>query len=282
LTSFLQYVVAGISTGSMYAIVGISFVLVFRTTGIVNFAQGTFAVLGAFFAWWLGKHIPLWLAMVAALPATALVSSAVAVVAVGFRGRATGFSSLIVTLGFAFLIEALLRLAFGDTAKSYPGITQHAWQIHGVEVLPQYVLIVGVALFATVALTWLLRRTIVGQALVACSDSVRAAELVGLNIRSVAVLAFGLAAVLSAVGGMLLTPISAVSFDSDVEIAVFGFAAAAFGGLGSIWLALAGGYVLGIAQQFVSGYWSSQYRLAVALSIMLVLIAWRSRKEIAV
>jgi branched-chain amino acid transport system permease protein len=282
MTSFFQYVVAGLSTGSAYAIIGISFVVVFRTTGIVNFAQGTFAVLGAFLAWYLGKYMPLWLAMIVALPLTATIGGLMALVAMGFRGRTTAFSSLIVTLGLAFLVEAVLRLAFGDTARSYPGITETAWDIGGVLVLPQYVLIGGVALFAALALTYLLRSTIVGQALVACSDSSRAAELVGLNLRSIGVLAFGAAGVLAAVGGILVTPITAVTYDRDVEIAIFGFAAAVFGGLGSIWLALVGGWVLGVAEQLVSGYWSSQYRLVVALVIMLVFIAWRSRKEIAV
>jgi branched-chain amino acid transport system permease protein len=282
LTTFLQLVVAGISTGSTFAIVGISFVLVYRTTGIVNFAQGAFAVIGALLAWWLGQRMPLWSAMIIALPIAAVVGSALAVLAVGIRGRTTGFSSLIVTLGGAFLIEAVLLLAFGDRPRSYPAISEHAWDVGGVAIFPQYVLLAGVALSAAILLSVVLRRTIVGQALVACSDSRRAAELIGLDVRTIAALAFALAGVLSAVGGILITPIQSTSYNADVAISINGFAAAVFGGFGSIRLAIVGGYVLGVAEQLVVGYLNPQYDLTVALAVMLVLIGWRSRAEVAV
>jgi branched-chain amino acid transport system permease protein len=149
-------------------------------------------------------------------------------------------------------------------------------------VFPQYVLLAAVALAAAALLTFVLRRTIVGQALVACSDSVRAAELIGLDVRSIAVIAFAVAGVLSAVGGILVTPIQSTSYNSDVSIAINGFAAAVFGGFGSIWLALVGGCVLGVAEQLVVGYFNPQYDLTVALAVMLVLIGWRSRAEVAV
>ena len=148
-------------------------------------------------------------------------------------------------------------------------------------VQPQYVLIAGVALLCAVALTLFLRWTIVGQALVACSDSRRAAELVGLNIRSLAVVAFVGAGALCALGGALLAPSNPMTYSSDVAITVNGFAAAVFGGLGSIRLALLGGYALGILEQLVVGYVDPQYSLIIALIVMLVLIGWRSRAEIA-
>jgi branched-chain amino acid transport system permease protein len=281
-THFFQLVVVGLSTGSAFAIVGISFVLIFRTTGIVNFAQGAFAVLGGIFTVALGHHMPRALGAVLAIVLTAVIGSVMALVAFGFRGRTTSLASLIVTIGLALLTESAVLLGFGDRPHSYPAITAHAWDVGGVFVQAQYVLIAAVALTAAVGLTWVLRNTIVGQALVACSDSRRAAELVGLNVRSIAVVAFSVSAALSAVAGLLLTPVVPLSFDSDVNIAVNGFAAASFGGLGSIRLALLGGYALGIAEQFVVGYYRSEYDLAIALVIMLLLIGWRSRKEIAV
>jgi branched-chain amino acid transport system permease protein len=281
-THFFQLVVVGLSTGSAFAIVGISFVLIFRTTGIVNFAQGAFAVLGGIFTVTLGHHMPRALGAVLAIALTAAIGSAMAVVAFGFRGRTTSLASLIVTIGLALLTESAVLLGFGDRPHSYPAITAHAWNVGGVFVQPQYVLIAAVALASAVGLTWVLRHTIVGQALVACSDSRRAAELVGLDVRSIAVVAFVVSAALSAAAGLLLTPVVPLSYDSDVNIAVNGFAAASFGGLGSIRLALLGGYALGIAEQFVVGYYRSEYDLAIALVIMLLLIGWRSRKEIAV
>ena len=281
MTEFLQLVVVGLSTGSAFALVGMSLVLVYRTTGIVNFAQGVFAVIGALFTFQLSDDMPLALATLVSVLLAAFLSSLLAVVAVGFRDRTTNLASTIITLGAAFLAQALLLLKFGDIPRSYPGISDRAWSIGGVLVQPQYVLIAGVALLCAVALTLFLRRTIVGQALVACSDSRRAAELVGLNIRSLGVVAFAGAGALCALGGALLAPSAPMTYSSDVQITVNGFAAAVFGGLGSIRLALLGGYALGILEQLVVGYVDPQYSLTIALIVMLVLIGWRSRAEIA-
>jgi len=132
-----------------------------------------------------------------------------------------------------------------------------------------------------VGLTFFLRRTIVGQALVASADSPRAAELIGLNLRSVAVIAFGIAGALTAIGGLLLAPTVPVTYNADLSITINGFAAAVFGGLTSIRLALLGGYALGVVEQLVVGYVDPQYNLIIALAVMLVLIGWRSRSEIA-
>jgi branched-chain amino acid transport system permease protein len=281
MTTFLQLVVVGLSTGSVFALVGIGLVLVYRTTGIVNFAQGVFVVIGGLYTFRFAAGLPLAVATLVAVAIAAAVASILAVVAVGFRGRTTSLGSIIITLGASFLAEAVLLLEFGDIPRTYRGIAAHAWNVHGVLVHPQYVLIAGVALLSTIGLTLFLRRTILGQALVASSDSRRAAELVGLNIRSLAVVAFVGAGALCALGGALLAPISPVSYTSDVSMTVNGFAAAVFGGLASVRLALVGGYALGILEQLVVGYIDPQYSLVIALVVMLALIGWRSRRELA-
>ncbi len=281
MTTFLQLVVVGLSTGSAFGLVGIGLVLVYRTTGIVNFAQGVFVVIGGLFTYRLVDDLPLGLATLAAVLVAGLLSSVLAVVAVGVRGRTTTLASMIITLGAAFLAQALLLLEFGDVPRTYRGISEHAWDVHGVLVQPQYVAVAGVALAAAGGLTLFLRRTIVGQALVAASDSRRAAELIGLNVRSLAVIAFVGAGALCALAGSLLAPSSPMTYSSDVAITVNGFAAAVFGGLASVRLALLGGYALGILEQFVVGYVDPQYSLIIALIVMLVLIGWRSRGEIA-
>jgi branched-chain amino acid transport system permease protein len=281
-TTFLQLIVVGISTGSVFGIVGMALVLVYRTTGIVNFAQGVSAVLGGLLTFELQQHMPLALAIVGAIVLAALLATLTAVIAVGFRGRTTHLASLIITVGIALLAEAILLATFGEVPRSYPGISEHAWDLGGVLVQPQYLLITVVALAAAAGLTFFLRRTIVGQALVASADSPRAAELVGLNVRSIAVIAFAVAAALCALGGALLAPTVPVVYNTDLAITINGFAAAVFGGLASIRLALLGGYALGIVEQLVVGYVDPQYNLTIALVAMLILIGWRSRGELAV
>jgi branched-chain amino acid transport system permease protein len=286
---FLQLVVVGLSTGSAFALVGIGMVLIFRTTGIINFAQGSFAVLGGLFMVELNEHVHGVPAALLTIVAVGFIGSLVGFTAVGFRRRTTPLASLIITLGLALFISSLNLLAFGDRPHTYPTIFERAWNVGGVFVQPQYVLVAGLTLLSALLLTLGLQRTIAGQALVACADSRRAAELVGIDVRAVAAIAFAVSAGLSALGWVLLTPVDPVSYDADVRIAINGFAAAAFGGLASIRLAYLGGLTLGVAEQLVVGYadeipglgaQARQYELAAALVIMLVLIGWRSRHEV--
>jgi len=289
-TEFLQLVVVGISIGSAFALVGIGMVLIFRTTGIINFAQGSFAVLGGLFMVELRDSMHPVVAALLTIVLVGFIGSLVGFTAVGFRRRTTPLASLIITLGLALLISSLNLLAFGDRPHTYPTIFERAWDIGGVLVQPQYVFVAGLTFVAALLLTLGLQRTIAGQALVACADSRRAAELVGIDVRAVAAIAFTVSAGLSALGWILLTPVDPVNYDSDVRIAINGFAAAAFGGLVSIRLAYLGGLTLGVAEQLIVGYGdrlpgigdqARQYELAAALVIMLVLIGWRSRHEVA-
>lgn len=286
---FLQLVVIGVSTGSAFALVGIGLVLVYRTTGILNIAQGSFAVLGGLFMVGLVDDVHWLLAGLLSVLLVGFAGAFAGFVAVGFRGRTTPLASLVITLGIALVIAAVNLAAFGDQPHTYPTIFGRAWDVGGVLVLPQYALVAGVTLASALLLTLGLHRTIAGQALIACADSRRAAELVGIDVRAVAATTFAVAAGLAALGWVLLTPIDPVNYDSDLRIGINGFAAAAFGGLVSIRLAYIGGLTLGVAEQLVVGYadeipglgaQARQYELAAALVAMLVLIGWRSRHEV--
>jgi branched-chain amino acid transport system permease protein len=280
MTKFLQLVVSGLSDGSGFALVGMGLTLVFRTTNALNFAQGVYAVLGGLTtsallgAGWSG-----WAAVPLALVLCVAVASAMGLVTLSGRSATTPLTSLIVTLGLTLIAEAVELVEFGDGPRSYSGIANTAWNVRGVLILPQYAIAFGAAIACALLLYLLLRRTIVGNALVACSDSHRAARIVGLDVRTLGVVAFAVAGLLGGLAGVLITPVVPVSYASDVPIAVNAFAASAFGGLVSVPATLAGGLLLGISEKFVVGYWNAQYELAAALVVMLALIGWRSRRE---
>lgn len=279
MTAFLQYVVTGVSDGAAYALVGIGLVIVFRTTNALNFAQGVYAVVAGLTTSVLALHMPIVLAALIAIALTTSIGVVTGLITIGIRGDTTPLHSLIVTLGLTLIAESAELLIFGDAPHSYASIARRAWNVHGVRVQPQYVLLLGVTLAVTLGLTLLLRYTVVGNALVAASDSLRAARLVGIDTVTFGAVAFGVAALLGAIGGVLLTPLVPLAYDSDLNIAVNGFAAAAFGGLISVPGALVGGLVLGMAENLVVGYVNPQYELTIALMIMLVLIGWRARRE---
>ncbi|MHB1568333.1 MAG: branched-chain amino acid ABC transporter permease [Solirubrobacteraceae bacterium] len=276
MTTFIQLVVSGIGSGAAYSLVGIGMVIVFRTTGIINFAQGAFAVMAGLITAQLAGQMPVALAALIAVAITMTVGVAMGFVAIGRRGITTPLASLIITIGLAFLAEAIELIVFGDSPLTYPAVGQRAWSIAGILVLPQYALTFGLASAFAIALGLGLSRTIVGHALVASSDSRHAAELVGLDPRVLGMASFALAALLGAVGGIVITPIDALQFDSDISIAVNAFVAAVFGGLVSIRGAFIGGLVLGVAEALVSGYISADYNLTIALVLMLVLMVARA------
>ena len=160
-----------------------SLVLVYRATGIVNFAQGVFAVLGGLLTYSLGQHVSLVVAALLAVLITAFVATLVAVVAVGFRElddppRQPDRDRRDRTARRSCAAGGLR----GGSALSYSAVSDRAWDVGGVLVQPQYAVLALVAVAAALGLTLFLRRTIVGQALVASADSPRAAELIGLNL----------------------------------------------------------------------------------------------------
>lgn len=279
MTAFFQYIVTGVSDGAAYGLVGIGLVIVFRTTNALNFAQGVYAVVAGLTTSALALHMPIVLAALVAIALTTSIGVVTGLITIGIRGETTPLHSLIVTLGLTLIAESAELLIFGDAPHSYASIAHRAWNVHGVRVQPQYVLLLGVTLAVTLGLTLLLKYTVVGNALVAASDSLRAARLVGIDTVTFGAVAFGVAALLGAIGGVLLTPLVPVTYDSDLNIAVNGFAAAAFGGLISVPGALVGGLVLGMAENLVVGYVNPQYELTIALVIMLALIGWRARRE---
>jgi len=277
--TFLQLVVSGISIGSAYALVGIGLVLVFRTTNALNFAQGTYAVLAGLTTASLLDYMPTLLAALLALALTTVVGLAMGFVTLARGGETAPLVSLIVTLGLALVARAVELLVFGDAPHSWAAIGGSAWDIEGVLVQPQYLVVLGATILVTIGLSLGLKRTMLGNALVACSDSHLAARIIGLDTRTLGATSFALAALLGGIAGVLVAPIVPVTYDADIGIAVNGFAAAAFGGLVSIPLTFMGGLVLGVAEQLVVGYVNPQYELAIALVIMLVLIGWRARGE---
>ncbi|MGH2857624.1 MAG: branched-chain amino acid ABC transporter permease, partial [Solirubrobacteraceae bacterium] len=177
MTTFIQLVVSGIGAGAAYSLVGIGMVLVFRTTGIINFAQGAFAVIGGLVTAQLAGQMPVALAALIAVAISIAVGVVMGFVSMGRRGITTPLASLIITIGLAFLAEAVELIVFGDNPLTFPAVGQHAWNVGGILVEPQYALTFGLAVVFAVVLWQLVGRTIVGHALVACSDSRHAAEL---------------------------------------------------------------------------------------------------------
>src|SRR5262252_638994 len=278
---FLQYASSGVATGCTFALVATGFVTIYRVTRVVNFAQGAFAVIGGMTAFTLlGHGLPHVVAEVLAVITAGLVGLLVGAVAIGRRGTPP-LASLIITLGIGIGTYAVLILIFDDQPVSFEGL-RGAATIGGVTMPLQFILVVLVTAATFAALTLFFNRTYTGKALTACSSNPHAARLVGIGITRMGLISFALGGALGGLAGVLLTPLQPVSFDSDVGLAINGFAAAVFGGILRPATALVGALVLGVAEALVAGYWRASFQSGVALVVMLVLMVWQASRRPAV
>ena len=275
---FLQYATSGLATGCAFALVATGFVAIYRVTRVVNFAQGTFAVVAGMLASaLLVRGLPHVVAEGLAVLVAAAVGLGVGVVAIGRRGTPP-LASLIVTLGLGIGAYALLILIWGDQPVSFDGL-KGSLEVGGVTMQTHYglVILVTAATFAGLALFF--NATYLGRGLTACSSNPRAARLVGIDVTRMGLVAFGLGGGLGGLAGVLLTPLQPVSFDSDVGLAINGFAAAIFGSLLRPGTALVGGLVLGVAEALVAGYSRASLQSGVALVLMLGIMVWQARRQ---
>jgi len=257
--------------GSSFALVASGLVIIHRVTRVVNLAQGTFAVFAAFTAaTLLGAGLPHGVAELLAVLVAAILGLLAGVVAVGKRGTSPQ-ASLIATLGVAIFCYALEILIWGDQPQSFPGLAG-SFEFFGLEFPKQYAVIIAATILVFALLEVFFEWTYVGKALTACASNPYAAALVGIGVVRMSLFGFMLGGALGGVAGVLLAPLSPMSYDSDLSLFVNGFASAILAGLKRPVFALVGGLVLGIAEALVAGYAKASYQSALALLLTLAIL----------
>jgi branched-chain amino acid transport system permease protein len=277
-SELLGYLVTGLGTGSGFALVGSGLVAIYRVTRVVNFAQGSFAVIAAMTAsTLLASRLPHGLAELLAVAVAALAGLLVGIVAIGRRDTSPR-ASLIVTLGLGIFAYALEILVWSDQPRSFPGLPG-AVDIGDARVPTQYLLVIGVTVPVFAAMALFFARTDLGKALSACASNRYAARIVGINVTRMGLLSFAIGGALGGLAGVLVTPVQQVTFDADVALIVNGFAAAIVGGLTRPTVTLVGGLVLGVAQTMVAGYIGGAYQTEVALIVMLTVMVVQAARR---
>jgi branched-chain amino acid transport system permease protein len=272
----LQYLVAGITTGAVYAIVALGFTSIFNSSGILNFAQGEFVMLGGLIAITLiryGVPTPL-----------AIVCAACIVVAVGFllyrglimpRRNSPFFTSVILTISAAYIMRGAAQLLFGPYDLSLAPFTKGAYFLSGVVLNKQVLWVVGLAFLAAIVLWYFFNKTSLGKAMRAAKDNRTGAMLVGINPLTLVFIAWGISAVLGALAGIVVAPISMMSYLSGEQILFNAIAAVTIGGFGSNPGAFIGGFIIGISEQLTAGLISPLFKEAIAFLIIIVVLTWK-------
>jgi branched-chain amino acid transport system permease protein len=271
---FMQYLLTGLTVGAIYALVALGFSIIFNASHVINFAQGEFVMIGGMATVSLtGTGLPYMLAIPLAVVAAALVGLALEKFAVEPARDASVVTLIIITIGASIFLRGLAMLVWDKNLHALKPFTGDApISVAGATILPQSLWVLGVTLAIVLALSWFFGRTLLGKAMLATSHNRLAAQLVGVNVRMVLFLSFGLSAALGAIAGILIAPITTTSYDVGVMLGLKGFAAAILGGLGSGIGAVIGGLVLGIAETMSAGYLSSAYKDAIAFVIILAVL----------
>ena len=271
---FFQFLFAGLTSGAIYALAGLGFAIIYNASKVINFAQGEFIMIGGMAASTLvAAGLPLPLAALMAVAATMVVGVALEKLAVEPAGEADTTAIIIITIGASILLRGLAQLAWGKGFHTLPAFSgERPLALLGATLMPQSLWVLGVTLAVIVVLGWFFSRTLFGKAMLATSHNRLAAQLVGIAPRRVLLAAFALSALLGAIGGVVVAPITFANTDAGIMLGLKGFAAAVLGGLGNGIGAIVGGLMVGLAEALAAGYLSSAYKDAVSFVIILLVL----------
>lgn len=272
-----QVLVSGLGIGCVYGLIGIGFCVIYNASGIVNFAQGAFVMLGGMITQTLFARngVPLPLAALIAIAAVALLGVAIERVVVRplWNRKATMFVMILATLAAQIVVERLTLIAVGDQPKTLPVFTDRPpLMIGGVAIGFQLIWIVGGSLAIVGLLAAFFSLTKTGKAMRACSINREAAALQGIPVSRMLALAFALSAALGAIAGILITPTQYTAFNVGVPFAISGFIAAIVGGFGRPFGAFLGGLLLGLLQALAIVGFGAGLKNVAALSVLLLFL----------
>ena len=276
---FLQFLFSGLTSGSVYALAALGFSIIFNASGVINFAQGEFIMLGGMVSVFLaaaGLALPL--AILGAVLVAVVAGVLIDKFAIEPARDAEVVTLIIITIGASILIQGLLQVIFGKgqhALKPFSGDTPLA--IGGASLLPQSLWVMAVSALVVAALWGFFNRIRLGKAMLASSYNRLGAQLVGIDTRRVWLVAFALSGALGAIAGALAAPITMTSYDAGLMLGLKGFVAATLGGLGSGVGAVAGGLLLGFAEAMTAGYISSSYKAAVPFVLILLVLFFLPR-----
>lgn len=277
---FIQLTITGLAIGSVYALVALGFVLIYTTVDVVNFAQGDFAMIGAFFMttctlswglpWWLGFFVGIAFAAAAGVLFQLVLYQPV-------RNRPRSFIPiLIATVGASIFIEQLFLIIYGPVPYQLPGIFKsESINIYGVAVYPQYVAIIVISAILVVFLNWFLEKTKIGLQMQATAQDPNTARLMGIKTARIAALVFAISAGTGGLAGILVAPVYNVTTTMGSSIALKAFAAAVVGGFSSVRGSILGGLVIGLVETYGATYISGSYRDAFAFIVLIAFLIFR-------
>lgn len=272
-----QIALSGIGIGCIYGLIGIGFCVIYNASGIVNFAQGAFVMLGGMMTHTLLHRfgVPLIASAAIAIAFVAIVGIVIERIVVRplWNRNATMFVMILATLAAQIVIERSTLIVAGDQPRTLPVFTDAPpLRLGGLAISYQFLWIVAASLVTVAALALFFKTTLVGKAMRACAINREAAALQGIPVSRMLALSFALSAALGAIAGILITPTQYTAFNVGVPFAINGFIAAIVGGFGRPLGAFFGGIMLGLAQSIAIVVFGAGFKNVAALSVLLLFL----------
>lgn len=277
LEQLLQFLITGVTVGSTYALVGLGFAIIYNASDVVNFSQGEFVMIGAMSAIsLLAVGVPYIPALFGAVTIAVFVGMMLQKFAIQPARGASVVTMIIITIGASIFLRGAALLVWGKDFHALPPFTgEEPIRVAGATILPQSLWVMGVTVVLVLLVRYFFTRTELGKAVLACSYNKTAAHLVGINVNLMLLMAFAISAFLGGTAGLLIAPITFMSYDAGIMLALKGFSAAIIGGMGNPMGAVAGGVLLGVLESFGTGLISSGYKDAIAFIIILMVLFFK-------
>lgn len=273
MSQLLQLLISGLILGVIYALIAVGYIVVYNVTGIINFAQGEFVMLGALIGvTFYTAHFPLWLSMLLAIAVAAGLAVIMQRLAIQPAGNASLVTFIIITIGISIAIRGAALLFWGTDPHILPAFSSQQFQLLQARIASQGIWILVITILAFLLLFLFFERTYPGKVVKACVINPNAARLMGISPQAMSLLAFAIAGGMGALAGVVITPITMATYDMGLMLGLKGFVAAVLGGLTSIPGALFGGIILGIIESLGAGYLSSGYKDAIAFLILILIL----------
>jgi branched-chain amino acid transport system permease protein len=276
---WFQLLVTGITMGAVYSVIALGFVTIYRSSRIVNMAQGSFVMFGGFFAFSMFQELglPYWLSGILGVILVVVLAVLMWMVVLKPVLKVSLVTMILLTVALSLLFENLSLVKYGGYTKTLPAFGgDHTLQVGGVFINAQSLYIIGLVIVMLIALYFLNNRTTLGKRMTATATNPMAASLSGVNVGLMITVSFVISAAIGAIGGVAISSyVGGITYSSGGIYGMMGFIAAVLGGWGSSTGAVVGGLILGIAQALATGLVPAGYKNVVAFIILLIVLYFR-------
>jgi branched-chain amino acid transport system permease protein len=278
LGSFIQLLISGLATGAIYALIAVGFTLLWQTSQTINFAQGEFVMVPAFFVLAsMNLGAPFWLAALVGIALSILVLGLLFKLIIVDPMLKQGVLPLVIsTIALSLFLKESVKDLYSAQAQPFPTLVPAIdLRVLGAVISTQSLAVLAVAIVTVAVLHLLLHRTRLGRRMQATAQNSNLAAILGIPVRRMVLYTFLLNAVLVAIASILVSPIYLAKFTNGETLGLAAFLAAIIGGFNQVRGAILGGVILGILDNLSAAYVSSQYRGAFPLLILIVVILIR-------